>query len=266
MVLKFNPDQGSFYEAPDEEVTPRELPPPSPEITASHIAQQRANLDQSQFYSQDYTPQVIDPGASTEDTIFRLISDRLSGARARYNQLGKSTGATQQDLLAALQPLQGQLGEIDSQRNLLSGLTQRLTSSAVGSTAGASIAAVNAARLSGDGRYGAGGNAAVAASRGAVDAAVGQSAALSQAIVQGQLGEANFQSGLLQQRGGVTAALSQLLQQQAGLKEDRGKLGVASDTEAAQILSAGLQVYGGIRESRQQKDPKAKAPSIFGLI
>ena len=64
----------------------------------------------------------------------------------------------------------------------MKGLTGNLVGSALGSTAGAGMAAANAARLSGDGRYGGGGNAAIIASRGATDAAVGQSAALSQAL------------------------------------------------------------------------------------
>ena len=205
-------------------------------------------------------------GEGTQDWVFRLIRDKLAASRARYNQLGISSGATEQQLSAVLDPLREQLGQIDASGNKLAGLTDRLISSSLGSTAGASMAAVNAARLSGDGRYGSGGMAAILASRGAADAAVGQSSALSQAIVQGQLGEANYQQSLLSQRGGIAAALSQVLQQQAGLREDRGKLGVAMETEHANILGGAMQVYGGITEQRQRSSWKDDAPSIFGLI
>jgi len=203
---------------------------------------------------------------SSEDLLTRFIRDQMSSARARYNRLGVDTGAKASDLAAALDPLKAQLGALDNAQGLMSGFTGRLVNSGVASTAGASAAAVGAARLSGDGRFGAGGNAAAFAARGAVDAAVGQSSAIAQALVQGQMSEANFQSNILQQRGGIAAALSQVLQQQNSLLEDRGKLGVAMDTEHAQILSGALQTYGGIRQAREQKDPKAKAPSIFGLI
>ena len=205
-------------------------------------------------------------GEDKEDTLSRLIRDRLNASRARYNQIGKQTGATEDQLLAALDPLKTQLGMLDDSSNLLAGLTNKLVSSSLGSTAGASMAAVNAARLSGDGRYGSGGMAAILAARGATDAAVGQSAALSQALVQGQLGEANFQQQYLAQRGGIATALSQLLQSQAGLREDRAKLGVAMETEHGNILSNSMQVYGGIAEKKEDKSWKDDFPGLLGIV
>lgn len=207
-------------------------------------------------------------GELREDSILRLIMDQLGAAKSRYGQLGTQTGATEADLLKALGPLQGQMGKLDEAFGALRGLTGNLVSSSLGSTAGASMAAVNAARMSGSGRYGGGGNAAMMAMRGATEAAVGQSAALSQALVQGQLGEAQYQSGILQQRGATAAALSQLLQSQAGLKEERGKFGISMETELAKILGGALDVYGGLRETQtaNQENWKDQSPSIFGLI
>lgn len=202
----------------------------------------------------------------TEDFIFQLIRNQLGYARSRYNRLGQTTGATQADLLAAQRPLENQLSQYDGLSNKLNGLTGELIRSSVASTTGAGIAAANAARLSGGGRFGGGGNAAAMASRGAVDAAAATSAALSQAIVQGRLGEATYQQGLMQQRSGVAAALSQLLQEQAGLKETRGQLGVSMENEQAQILGGALQVYGGIGQIRAGKSWKDDAPSLFGII
>lgn len=202
---------------------------------------------------------------SSEGTVYRQIRDQLNATRARFNRLGTLSGATSADLSAALDPLKQQLGRTDEMQNLLSGLTGKLATSAVASTADAGAAAASAARLSGGGRFGGGGLAARTAARGAVDAATGKSAALSQALVQGQLGEANFQANLLQQRGGIAAALSQLLQQQAGLKEERGKLGVAMETELANVLGGALSVFGGIRGTRESAEG-APNPDIFGLI
>lgn len=245
------------------------LPPPDSERPQARLEDESNDLlsgHRSNYEGTEFGYIRNDPNESTESSILRLIRDQTNAARVRFNRLGKTSGALQSDLAAAVNPLQDQLARTDGIGNLLAGLTGKLVSSSLGSTAGAGIAAANAARLSGGGRFGGGGNAAMMAARGAVDASVGQSAALSQALVQGQLGEANFQSGILQQRGGIAAALSQLLQSQAGLKEDRGKLGVAMETEHANILSNALGVYGGIREAREGKDPKAKAPSLLGLI
>jgi len=207
-------------------------------------------------------------GELREDSLLRMIQDQLSATRSRYNRMGTQAGATADDLAAALSPLQGQMGRLDQSFGALRGLTGSLVSSSLGSTAGASMAAVNAARMSGAGRYGGGGNAAMMVSRGATEAAVGQSAALSQALVQGQLGEAQYQSGILQQRGATAAALSQLLQSQAGLKEERGKLGVSMETELANILGGALNVYGGMRETStaNKKNWRENMPSIFGLF
>lgn len=226
--------------------------------------------DARSFSSSSYNPAIpgslSEAGEGTQDTVFRLIRDRIAASRARYNSLGATAGATEAMLAGAADPLRDQLDRVDSSGNLLAGLTGRLTSSALGSTAGASMAAVNAARMSGDGRFGGGGNAAAVAVRGATQAAVGQSAALSQAIVQGQLGEANYQQQVLQQRGGVAAALSQLLQSQAGLREQRGQLGVAMESEHANILGSAMQVYGNLTGIRNQKSKKDDLPSLFGLI
>lgn len=207
-------------------------------------------------------------GELREDSILRMIQDQLTAARGRYGQLGRESGATENDLLRALAPLQEQTGRLDQAFGALRGLTGSLVSSSLGSTAGASMAAVNAARMSGSGRYGGGGNAAMMAMRGATEAAVGQSAALSQALVQGQLGEAQYQSGILQQRGATAAALSQLLQSQAGLKEERGRMGVSMETELANILGGALNVYGGVRETQvaNKKSWRENMPSIFGLF
>jgi len=227
--------------------------------------QYRTNPNQFDSPNAQLTPHPLDygQGESTQDAITRLLRDRLGGATARYNRLGTQTGATSQMLANVLNPLNETAGMVDAEMNSLSGLTGQLISSSLGSTAGAGMAAANAARLSGDGRYGGGGMAAILAGRGATDAAVGQSSALSQAIVQGRLGEAQHRSGLLAQRGGIASTISQILQQQAGLMEDRGKLGVAMETEQAQILGGALGVYGGIQTGRDQKPDR---PSIFGLF
>jgi len=206
-----------------------------------------------------------DTGNTAVDKLNAQIGDQLVAARARYNRLGTRSGATQQDLQAAVNPLAQQLAIADGQQNALSGLTQQLTSSAIGSTAGASMAAIQAARMSGDGRYGSGGMAAMAASRGAVDAAVGQSAALSNALIQGRMAEANYQQNWLQNRGGIAAALSTLLQQQAGLKEQRGQLGVAMEQQFADTLAQSQSVYGDLQIGTK-RGWKDKAPGIFGLI
>lgn len=236
-----------------------------PQTPNEQYTDQQFMLD-SPYFAPSTPGSLSQAGEGTQDWVFRLMRDRLAASRARYNRIGVTTGATEEMLAGALDPLRDQLSQVDANKNLLSGLTNRLIGSSLGSTAGASIAAVNAARLSGDGRYGSGGMAATLAARGASDAAVGQSAALSQALVQGQLGEANYQSQILQQRGGIAAALSQLLQQQVGLREDRAKLGVAMETEHANVLGSAMQVYGGITEQRQNDSWKDDAPSLFGLI
>tara|TARA_R110000782_G_scaffold211669_3_gene299836 strand:- start:11131 stop:12015 length:885 start_codon:yes stop_codon:yes gene_type:complete len=202
------------------------------------------------FNSTSFSPTEAGEGERSTDTIFRFIRDQLNASRARFNQIGSETGATEQAMRDAQNPLRDQRDLIDGQMGALDGLTDDLTSSSLGTTAGAGVAAVNAARLSGGGRSGGGGNAARVAARGATDAAVGQSAALSQALVQGKLGEANYKSGLLQQRGGINAALSQLLQSQAGLREDRARLGVANENEAAQTLVGALDVFGDVESAQ----------------
>lgn len=254
-MRRFNPETGQMEEVPN---------PPSEDDLAREY--NSSGVSTTSFDS--LTPTEINPfrEESSEDVILRLIRDQLSGARARYNRLGITAGATEQQLAAALDPLRGQLDQLDSQKNALRGLTGELIGSSIAGNTNASLAAVNAARLSGGGRYGSGGAAAVMASRGAVDAAVGSSSAISQALVQGRLGEAQYQAGILQTRGGIAAALSQLLQEQAGLREERGKLGVAMESESAQILASGLNAYAGIREAREQKDPKAKFPDLLGII
>lgn len=202
------------------------------------------------FNQTNFQPTEAGENERSTDTIFRFIRDQLNASRARFNQIGSETGATERAMRDAQNPLRDQRDLIDGQMGALDGLTDDLTSSSLGTTAGAGVAAVNAARLSGGGRSGGGGNAARVAARGATDAAVGQSAALSQALVQGKLGEANYKSGLLQQRGGINAALSQLLQSQAGLREDRARLGVANENEAAQTLVGALDVFGDIESAQ----------------
>ena len=239
---------------------------PDGENTDLYNFNQDQNLRANSFDSPYVNGQMHqDTGNSAVDKLSASIGDQLIAARARYNRLGTMSGATQADLNAAVNPLSQQLAIADSQQNLLQGLTGRLTSSALGSTSGAAAAAVNAARLSGDGRYGAGGMAAMAASRGAVDAAVGQSSALSSAILQGQMAEANYQQSWLQNRGGIAAALSTLLQQQAGLKEQRGQLGVALEQQMADTLVQSQSVYGDLQIGTK-RGWKDKAPGIFGLI
>ena len=222
-----------------------------PETNTDPIPRQnRIDLDGVGFQGVQSTYAAEGGSEQIDEAFSRYVRDQINASRTRFNRLGKTTGATEQQLTQAQQPLRGQLGRLDSASGKLSGLTGELTSSALGSTAGGAVSAANAARLSGDGRFGGGGNAARVAARGATDAAVGQSAALSQALVQGRLGEANYESGLLQQRGGVSAALSQLLQGQAGLREERGRLGVANENEAGRILAGVFDVYGGIRQAR----------------
>lgn len=226
---------------------------------------------QNQQRSFDYAGQsdpTIASGKDPADLLQARINDQLLAARSRYNRLGTQSGATAADLQRAVNPLADQLGALDGQQNALKGLTGQLISSSLGSTAGASVAAVNAARMSGDGRYGSGGNAAQAASRGAVDAAVNQSAALSSAIIQGRTAEASYQSNILQQRGGVASALSALLQQQAGLKEQRGQLGVAMEQQFADTLGQSQSVYGDIAVGMKanKKTWKDKAPGLLGII
>lgn len=203
---------------------------------------------------------------SSENAVFRMLRDQISASRARFNEIGKTTGATEELLMGALKPLEGQLGAIDQLRGQGLGIEEDLISSSLGSTAGAGVAAANAARLSGSGRLGGGGNAARMAARGATDAAVGQSGALSRAIVQGKLGEANYQSGLLQQRGGVSAALSQLLQGQAGLREDRARLGVANENQAGQLMLGALDVFGGISNARTSQQGGGLVTDLLGWL
>lgn len=180
----------------------------------------------------------IDKGVEGSE---KAIRDAIASALNLGN-----TGSSQQDFQNTLAPLQDQIGRLDSAYGALNGLTGELKTSALASTSGAGIAAANAARLSGSGRFGSGGNAALLAARGATDAAVGQSAALTNAMVQGRLATSNYQSNILQQRGGISAALSQLFQGQAGLKEERARLPIQLQTELANVLLGGAGVHQGI--------------------
>jgi len=190
-----------------------------------------------------------------------------SARRARDLVAGLSqTGATQSDLDRVLTPLYAQQGRLGQAQGLLSGLSGDLQRSALGSTSGAGIAAANAARLSGSGRFGGGGNAALLASRGAAQAAGGQSAALSQALVQGRVADAQFQSGILQQRGGVSNAIASLLQTQAGLKEERGRLGISAEQFMANQQLGLAGIFGGVSTAAQAGSAQEQSALISGLF
>jgi hypothetical protein len=176
------------------------------------------------------------------------------------------TGATDADFARVTDPLYGQIGRLDRAQGLLSGLPGELQSSAMASTASAGIAASNAARLSGGGRFGSGGNAAILASRGASNAAASQSAALSQALVQGRMADANYQAGILNQRSGVLGALSGYLQSQVGLKEERARIPMDLQTEMANLLLGSAGVHAGIATTRMAGRSQENAATIGGLF
>ena len=171
--------------------------------------------------------------------------------------LGSSPG----DMENLIKPLLEQMGRLDAAGGMLEGLPGELARSAIGSTAGGSMAAVNAARMAGGGNV-LGGNPAAIAARGAADSAVGQSSALANAIVQARLGQANFKSGLLGQQSGISSAMSQAYASLLGVKEDRiktllqmyqggaqslaGAGGTAAGTEQSEISSPRHTPLGGL--------------------
>lgn len=176
------------------------------------------------------------------------------------------TGATEADFANIFAPLKEQMGLLDSSMGRLSGLNRELVSGALAQTGGAGMAATNAARLSGSGRFGRGGNAALMAARGAASAASGQSAALSSALVQGTLASANYDAGLLQQRAGIAGLMSQYQQGISGLKEERARLPMDLQLELANVLMAQAGQHAGLAQTRVAGRSQENAAFISGLF
>lgn len=197
--------------------------------------------------SKPKTPLVDENGNSIDATVAGmlklLLSSQINADKAVSTLATK--GATSLDLAAVLKPLQEQADQLDGTTNPLASLSSALAKSAIGNTAAAGMSAVSAARLSGDGRFGSGGAAAVLASRAATDAAVGQSSAIAQALVQGKLGEANFQQSKQAQQIEVSKTIAQLLQTQADLKENRARLAIAQQNNNQNVYANFAQIFGG---------------------
>jgi len=188
---------------------------------------------------------------------------RQGGFAMQIAQSFDQLGATNADLAAMQAPLAEQMGRLNNAQGLLNGLTGDLSRSAIGSTSGASIAAVNAARMVGGNTYA--GNPAALAARGATDAAVGQSSALANALVQARLGQANYQSGIMQQQGAVAAAQAQALQGIAGMKEQRAtnQLNVALSN---QQMAAGMYGPAGGTEQARVGAKAQKDTAWLGVL
>lgn len=197
-------------------------------------------------------------GGSAEEAAIR--------ARELAGQLGTSLGATDSDLSRVLVPLMEQQARLGQSQGLLSGLSNQLMGGAFGQTAGLGMAAVNAARLSGGGRYGGGGMAATIAARGAAQGAATQSGALSQALVQGRVADAQHQSNILAQQGGVANAIASLLQTQAGLREERGRLGISTEQFLANLQLGRMGVMGGVSTAAQSASAQEQSALISGLF
>ena len=194
-----------------------------------------------------------------------------SGTAALLRALERSKdlsqyGAGEQDFAAIFAPLQDQLSRLDSASGMLSGIGGDLRAQALAQSGGSAMAAANAARLSGSGRYGRGGNAALMAARGASQAASGQSAALANALVQGRLANANFESNLLQQRAGVTGAISGYQQGIAGLKEERARIPMDLEVELANLYAAFAGQAAGISQTRIAGRSQENAAFISGMF
>jgi hypothetical protein len=184
------------------------------------------------------------------DAATKGAEDALLKAIEESKQLS-TTGPNRTDLNRVLNPLIAQRDMLDSEAGRYGGLSQLLqglaTNSALGDTSNAQIAAVNAARLSGSGRFGAGGFAASQARRGAVDAAAMQSSALAnlllQSTLQGTQVDAAYRGSVLQQRGQLQQQIAGTEQSFMGLQEERARMPISYRAELANILlgTAGIQ-------------------------
>ena len=168
----------------------------------------------------------------------------------------------------------GAAGAIGGIGGDLSGLAGQLQTSALASTAGASSAAAQQARVAAGGRGGLafGGGAGQIASRAATNAAVGQSAALAQALVTGRTAEEqlNFQ------RTSTQASLASQLAQafgrnqlgQAGLFEGRvnAQAGAAGNFQQIQAGLAGVQLGDRRAQSNATKALYGEAIGAVGSI
>jgi hypothetical protein len=151
------------------------------------------------------------------------------------------------------QSLIGAQGQAQSLRGGLDQLPGLLKSSALASTQGAQVAAVQAARGAGAGRGGLafGGGAGAIAARAAQQAASGQSAALAQALFQGEQAKAGFnlqQAGL---EGGIAQSLAQARGMQAGIFEQRQGAQAGAITNLQQLLMA----QAGLLQSGRPSSP-----------
>lgn len=201
-------------------------------------------------------------GYDVGDLLKRLLASQQTTAGMVQNL--PFTGATSADLAAVLKPLQEQMAALDG-GNPLAGLTSEVVKSSLGSTAGASMAAVNAARLSGDGRFGSGGAAAILAGRAATDAAVGGSAAIANALVQGRVSEANYQQGIQQQKSGLATTLAQVLQGQADFKEGRARFGIEQQNINQNAFTQFGQIAGGIKQAKTGAKAQKDSAWIGGI-
>lgn len=164
------------------------------------------------------------------------------------------TGPGQAELNKVLNPLYAQRDTLGAEANRYSGLSELLrgltTGSALGSTANAQISAVNAARMSGNGRFGSGGYAAATARRGAVDAAVMQSAALADALLQGTLQgtsvDAGYRGNMLAQQGQIQQQIAGVEQGFMGLQEERTRMPIGYRAELANVLLGVAGINQGI--------------------
>ena len=153
-------------------------------------------------------------------------------------------------------------------RQLSGQLPQQLRNSALASTQGAQVGAVNAARIASGGRGGLafGGGASAIAARAGRNAAVQQSAALANALTQStqmQLGAEQAAGALEQQALGQRAGLAQAIARARGMQGqmmDQWDLAVAGHEQAQSRGLYGLAaggLHGGLTGDRTRQERKS---------
>ena len=196
-------------------------------------------------------------GVSDEMSRIHKAGDEAKQAILNAMQQSKDlskTGPGQAQLNQVLNPLLNQRQLLDREMGRYSGLGDLLqglaTQSSLGSTANAQIASVNAARMSGMGRFGSGGMAAASARRGAVDAAAMQSASLANALLQSKVQavgiDSNYRGAMLQQRGAVQGNISSVQQGYMGMLEERARMPISYPAELATVLLGIAGIEKGI--------------------
>lgn len=157
-----------------------------------------------------------------DEALNRIVLEGQAGGFSENlaKAIGRPFGQAGQQNLAGVDQNIGQLNQIAG------GIRGQVQGSALASTRGAQLQAIQAARLGGGGRGGLafGGGAAQLAARAGQQAGTQQSAALSQALLQGT----QLQGGLLAQAG------------QLGLGAAQGRLGIAQGLSGAALARAQL--------------------------